>query len=85
MAVSASGAKIVPKGGPDGGDGGDGGSVYLLADTNLNTLVDLRYQRVHRAEPGHKGRGRDMRGRSGADLVVRVPVGPGSSSRRPAS
>jgi GTP-binding protein len=67
--------KYVPKGGPDGGDGGDGGSVYLLADTNLNTLVDLRYQRVHRAESGHKGRGRDMRGRSGADLVVRVPVG----------
>ncbi len=67
--------KYVPKGGPDGGDGGDGGSVYLVADTNLNTLVDLRYQRVHRAESGHKGRGRDMRGRSGADLVVRVPVG----------
>lgn len=67
--------KYVPKGGPDGGDGGDGGSVYLEADANLNTLVDLRYQRVHRAEGGHKGRGRDMRGRSGADLVVRVPVG----------
>lgn len=67
--------KYVPKGGPDGGDGGDGGSVYLVADTNLNTLVDLRYQRVHRAEGGHKGRGRDMRGHGGADLDVRVPVG----------
>jgi len=67
--------KYVPKGGPDGGDGGDGGSVYLVADTNLNTLVDLRYQRVLRAERGHNGRGRDMRGRSGADLDARVPVG----------
>lgn len=67
--------KYVPKGGPDGGDGGGGGSVYLVADTNLNTLVDLRYQRVHRAERGHNGKGRDMRGRSGADLEVRVPVG----------
>jgi len=67
--------KYVPKGGPDGGDGGDGGSVYLVADTNLNTLVDLRYQRVHRAERGHNGMGRDMTGRSGADLEVRIPVG----------
>ena len=67
--------KYVPKGGPDGGDGGDGGSVYLVADTNLNTLVDLRYQRVHRAERGRNGMGRDMTGRSGADLEVRVPVG----------
>ncbi|MGE5155762.1 MAG: Obg family GTPase CgtA [Bdellovibrio bacteriovorus] len=67
--------KYVPKGGPDGGDGGDGGSVYLVADTNINTLVDFRYQRVHRAEAGQRGRGRDMTGRGGADLHVRVPVG----------
>lgn len=67
--------KYIPKGGPDGGDGGDGGSVYLVADTNINTLVDLRYQRVHRAERGQNGRGRDMTGRGGADLTVRVPVG----------
>lgn len=67
--------KYVPKGGPDGGDGGDGGSVYLVADTNLNTLVDLRYQRVFSAERGQDGRGRNMRGRSGADLEVGVPVG----------
>ncbi|MCG6897528.1 MAG: GTPase ObgE [Thiocapsa sp.] len=67
--------KYIPKGGPNGGDGGDGGSVYLVADTNLNTLVDLRYQRVHRAERGQDGRGRDMRGRAGADLRIRVPVG----------
>lgn len=67
--------KYIPKGGPNGGDGGDGGSVYLLADVNLNTLVDLRYQRVHRAERGQNGMGRDMKGRAGADLVIRVPVG----------
>ncbi|NEV62255.1 Obg family GTPase CgtA [Thiorhodococcus minor] len=67
--------KFIPKGGPDGGDGGDGGSVYLLADNNINTLVDFRYQRMHRAERGQNGMGRQMTGRSGADLVVRVPVG----------
>jgi GTP-binding protein len=67
--------KYIPRGGPDGGDGGDGGSVYLVADNNLNTLVDFRFQRVHRAEAGDAGRGRDMRGRSGADLDIRVPLG----------
>ncbi|MBK1723399.1 Obg family GTPase CgtA [Thiocystis violacea] len=67
--------KYIPKGGPDGGDGGDGGSVYLLADNNINTLVDFRYQRRHRAERGQNGMGRQMTGRSGQDLVVRVPVG----------
>jgi GTPase len=67
--------KYIPKGGPNGGDGGNGGSVYLVADSNLNTLVDLRYQRVHRAERGRNGMGRDMTGRAGADLVIRVPVG----------
>ena len=67
--------KYIPKGGPNGGDGGNGGSVYLVADANLNTLVDLRYQRVHRAERGRNGMGRDMTGRAGADLVIRVPVG----------
>jgi GTPase len=67
--------KYIPKGGPDGGDGGDGGSIFLVADNNLNTLVDFRFQRIHRAERGHNGMGKDMRGRSGADLVVRVPVG----------
>ncbi len=67
--------KYIPKGGPDGGDGGDGGSVYLLSDHNLNTLVDFRYQRVHRAENGQRGMGKEMRGRGGRDLVLRVPVG----------
>jgi GTP-binding protein len=67
--------KYIPKGGPDGGDGGNGGSVYLIADTNLNTLVDFRHRRRHRAEPGQGGMGRNMTGRSGKDLLVRVPVG----------
>ena len=67
--------KYIPKGGPDGGDGGDGGSVYLLADNNINTLVDFRYQRRHRAERGQNGRGRQMTGRAGQDLEVLVPVG----------
>ncbi|EXJ15418.1 Obg family GTPase CgtA [Imhoffiella purpurea] len=67
--------KYIPKGGPDGGDGGDGGSVYLLADNNINTLVDFRYQRRHRAERGQNGMGRQRTGRSGQDLLVTVPVG----------
>jgi GTPase len=67
--------KYIPKGGPNGGDGGDGGSVFLVADNNINTLVDFRYQRVHRAERGQNGMSKDMRGRGGADLVIPVPVG----------
>ncbi len=67
--------KFIPKGGPDGGDGGDGGSVYLLADASLNTLVDFRYRRVRKAERGRDGMGRNMTGRGGHDLLVRVPVG----------
>jgi GTP-binding protein len=67
--------KFIPKGGPDGGDGGDGGSVYLVADGNLNTLVDLRYRRLLRAERGGNGMGRNRTGRGGDDLLVRVPVG----------
>ncbi len=67
--------KFIPRGGPDGGDGGDGGCVYLEADENLNTLVDYRYKRQYRAENGEPGRGRDCRGKSGEDLVLKVPVG----------
>lgn len=67
--------KYIPRGGPDGGDGGDGGSVFLEADPGLNTLANFRYQRRFRAERGEDGRGRQMTGRSGADRVVRVPVG----------
>jgi GTP-binding protein len=67
--------KFIPFGGPDGGDGGDGGSVWLVADEGLNTLVDFRHQRVYRAKRGQNGMGRQMSGKSGEDLVIRVPVG----------
>ncbi|MBT2968347.1 MAG: GTPase ObgE [gamma proteobacterium symbiont of Ctena orbiculata] len=67
--------KYIPKGGPDGGDGGNGGSVYLVADSGLNTLVDFRTQRMHKAERGQNGMGRERSGRKGRDLYVRVPVG----------
>lgn len=67
--------KYIAKGGPDGGDGGDGGSVILEADESLNTMVDYRFVRVHRADNGESGRGRNCTGPSGEDLVLRVPVG----------
>ena len=67
--------KFRPKGGPDGGDGGDGGSVFLLADENINTLIDYRYQRQYRAPNGQNGRGKEMRGAKGDDITLKVPVG----------
>lgn len=67
--------KDIPFGGPDGGDGGDGGSVYFQADPDLNTLVDYRFNRLHRAESGRGGQGSNCTGRSGEDLVLPVPVG----------
>lgn len=67
--------KYIPKGGPDGGNGGDGGSVYLQADSRLNTLIDFRHQRHYRAEKGHYGMGKNRTGSKGADLTVPVPVG----------
>jgi GTPase len=67
--------KYVARGGPDGGDGGDGGSVYLVADSSLNTLADFRVARKFRAENGQGGAGRNMTGKSGDDLEVRVPQG----------
>jgi GTP-binding protein len=67
--------KYIPHGGPDGGDGGDGGSVYLQADSGINTLVDFRHARKFLAECGASGSGRNCTGKSGDDLVVKVPVG----------
>lgn len=67
--------KFVPLGGPDGGNGGRGGSVYLLANPEINTLIDFRYQRVHTAQRGDGGAGRNCTGRSGVDLIIQVPVG----------
>jgi GTP-binding protein len=60
---------------PNGGDGGDGGSVYMIADENLNTLVDYRYTRHFDAERGSNGGSTDCTGKKGEDLVLRVPVG----------
>ncbi|MGW8271115.1 MAG: Obg family GTPase CgtA [Burkholderiales bacterium] len=67
--------KYVPRGGPDGGDGGRGGSVWAIADRNLNTLVDYRFARIHRATHGGKGMGSDCNGKSGRDVELRMPVG----------
>jgi GTP-binding protein len=67
--------KYVPRGGPSGGDGGRGGSVWAAADRNINTLIDYRYARIHRAENGDVGRGSDKYGRGGRDIELRVPVG----------
>src|SRR6202008_328884 len=67
--------KYVPRGGPSGGDGGRGGHVVPRAHERLSTLLDLKYRPLLRAERGQHGRGKDQYGRSGADLVIAVPVG----------
>lgn len=74
-AVSFRREKYIPRGGPDGGDGGHGGNIVMLADRNLNTLIDYRYTRIYRAAHGENGRGSDCFGKGGDDLVLRVPVG----------
>jgi GTP-binding protein len=74
-AVSFRREKFVPRGGPDGGDGGQGGSVVLLADPGVSTLRDLRYKKRYVAENGGAGAKANRHGKSGADLVIRVPVG----------
>src|SRR4051794_12104867 len=67
--------KYVPRGGPDGGDGGRGGSIYAIADRNINTLIDYRFARIHRAKRGENGRGADQYGHGAEDIVLRMPVG----------
>lgn len=67
--------KFIPKGGPDGGDGGDGGSIIAIADRNINTLVDYRFARIHRARKGENGRGSDCYGKGADDITLRMPVG----------
>ena len=67
--------KFVPEGGPDGGDGGRGGSIIAFADRNINTLIDYRFARIHKAKNGEPGRGADQYGRGADDIILRVPVG----------
>jgi GTP-binding protein len=67
--------KFVPRGGPDGGDGGRGGTIWAIADRNINTLIDYRYARIHRAKNGEKGMGSDCYGRGADDITLRFPVG----------
>lgn len=67
--------KYVPSGGPDGGDGGNGGSVILEIDDGLNTLTDYRHVRKYHAQDGENGNKRNCRGKSGEDLILKVPEG----------
>lgn len=67
--------KFEPMGGPDGGDGGKGGNVILIGDEGLNTLIDFRHKKSFEAKNGVSGRGRQMYGKQGDDLIIRVPVG----------
>jgi len=74
-AVSFRREKYVPRGGPDGGDGGRGGSVLAIADRNINTLVEYRFARIHRARDGERGGGRQCNGKGADDVVLRMPAG----------
>lgn len=74
-AVSFHREKYVPNGGPDGGDGGNGGDIYFEADPSLNTLIEFRYTQHYRAENGANGQGNNMTGKSGKDIVIKVPRG----------
>ena len=67
--------KFIEFGGPDGGDGGHGGSIVFVADKNLNTLIDFRYQQHVKAENGQDGKGKKKTGRNGKDLILKVPLG----------
>jgi GTP-binding protein len=67
--------KFIPRGRPDGGDGGHGGDIVAVADPQLVTLLDLRYQRLYRADRGVHGKGNDQHGKRGEEMVIPVPVG----------
>ncbi len=66
---------FVPEGGPDGGDGGRGGDIVFVADRNLRTLMDFRYQRKYQAENGQNGMKRNRFGKAGENLIIKVPMG----------
>lgn len=67
--------KYIEFGGPNGGDGGDGGDVFLVAERNLNTLIDFRHERYYEAQRGENGSGNNMTGKRGDDREIRVPIG----------
>ena len=67
--------KFVPNGGPDGGDGGNGGDIVFVADKDMNTLVDFKYQKFYRAQNGGDGEAKNCTGKSAPNLVIKVPVG----------
>jgi GTP-binding protein len=67
--------KFIEFGGPDGGDGGKGGSVIFVANKNLNTLIDFRYQQHFKAERGQDGKGKRKTGKNGKDLILKIPIG----------
>jgi GTP-binding protein len=67
--------KYIPKGGPDGGNGGDGGNVWIQADNNLNTLIDLRFKKKFQAEHGKHGSSKNCTGKTGNDITIYVPIG----------
>ena len=67
--------KFRPFVGPDGGDGGKGGSIWAVADRNINTLVDYRFSKLHKAKNGENGRGSDCYGKGADDIMLRMPVG----------
>ena len=67
--------RFIPKGGPDGGDGGNGGSIFAIADRNINTLVDYRFARIHRAKKGGNGRGSDRNGKGSENILLHMPIG----------
>ena len=67
--------KFVPKGGPDGGNGGHGGAIIFQAQKNIKTLIDFKYTRKYKAEDGANGQSSNKTGKSGKDLIIKVPVG----------
>ena len=67
--------KFRPKGGPSGGDGGNGGNIIIKTDSNLSTLNDLTYNKKYIAKNGANGQGKNMHGKNGLDVILKVPVG----------
>lgn len=74
-AVSFRREKFVPHGGPDGGNGAKGGDLYFIGDENINTLVNFRGRKIYHAKNGESGRGSQMDGATGEDMLIKVPVG----------